>query len=163
MHHQHGAYGCGVLAIAASVDTGYVGASLAFGGGQRVEVFMERRGAMEPGPRSKRTLGRGSTLRRGGMQSDIPHAKTLLAHPIVERLTLSRYWVIRCLLHGRPLHVHVHVHVTCACACACTCHVHNSTNDSVQCKEVRFHYIRSAPRSLGSLGRHEAEWCRPGQ
>ena len=41
MHHQHGGYGCDVLAIAASVDTGYVGASLAFGGGRRVEVFME--------------------------------------------------------------------------------------------------------------------------
>ena len=41
MHHQYGGYGCDVLAIAASVDTGYVGASLAFGGGQRVEVFME--------------------------------------------------------------------------------------------------------------------------
>ena len=26
------------------------------------------------------------------MQRDIPHAKTLLAHPIVERLSLSRYW-----------------------------------------------------------------------
>ena len=47
---------------------------------------------MELGPRSKRTLGRGSTPRRGGMQRDIPHAKTLLAHPIVERLSLSRYW-----------------------------------------------------------------------
>ena len=41
MHHQHGGYGCDVLAIAASVDTAYVGASLAFGGGRRVEVFME--------------------------------------------------------------------------------------------------------------------------
>ena len=41
MHHQHGGYGCDVLAIAAYIDTGYVGASLAFGGGRRVEVFME--------------------------------------------------------------------------------------------------------------------------
>ena len=41
MHHQPGGYGCDVLAIAAYVDTGYVGASLAFGGGRRVEVFVE--------------------------------------------------------------------------------------------------------------------------
>ena len=64
----------------------------AFGGGGRVEVFMECWSAAELGPRSRRARDRGAAPPQGGMRRNILHAKTLLTHPSGRRLSFSRYW-----------------------------------------------------------------------
>ena len=64
----------------------------AFGGGGRVEVFMECWSAAELGPRSRRARDRRAAPSRGGMRRNILQAKTLLTHPSGRRLSFSRYW-----------------------------------------------------------------------
>ena len=64
----------------------------AFGGGGRVEVFMECWSATELGPRSRRARDRRAAPSRGGMRRNILQAKTLLTHPSGRRLSFSRYW-----------------------------------------------------------------------
>ena len=64
----------------------------AFGGGGRVEVFIECWSAAELGPRSRRARDRRAAPPRGGMRRNILQAKTLLTHPSGRRLSFSRYW-----------------------------------------------------------------------